>query len=59
MGFDETIGQTIHARHEYALGDIVPGARFADVLGTERATAGSRSTTASSTTPSRSRPKVD
>ena len=33
MGFDETIGQTIHARHEYALADIVPGARFADVLG--------------------------
>lgn len=35
MGFDETIGQTIHARHEYALTDIVPGARFADVLGSD------------------------
>jgi inward rectifier potassium channel len=31
-GFDETIGQTIHARQEYALGDITPGVRFADVL---------------------------
>jgi inward rectifier potassium channel len=35
MGFDETIGQTIHARHEYTLSDIVPGARFADVLGSD------------------------
>ena len=35
MGFDETIGQTIHARHDYALGDIVVGARFADVLGND------------------------
>jgi inward rectifier potassium channel len=32
IGFDETIGQTIHARHEYTLADIVPGVRFADVL---------------------------
>jgi inward rectifier potassium channel len=32
MGFDETIGQTIHARKQYALEDIVVGARFADVL---------------------------
>lgn len=31
-GFDETIGQTIHARKQYALEDIVVGARFADVL---------------------------
>jgi inward rectifier potassium channel len=31
-GFDETIGQTIHARREYALDDITPGVRFADVL---------------------------
>ena len=31
-GFDETIGQTIHARREYTLGDIVPGVRFADAL---------------------------
>jgi inward rectifier potassium channel len=35
MGFDETIGQTIHARYEYGLDDIVVGARFADVLGTD------------------------
>lgn len=35
MGFDETIGQTIHARHEYVLSDIVVGARFADVLGND------------------------
>ena len=35
MGFDETIGQTIHARTDYALSDIVAGARFADVLGTD------------------------
>jgi inward rectifier potassium channel len=31
-GFDETIGQIIHARVQYALADIVPNARFADVL---------------------------
>ena len=31
-GLDETIGQTIHARHPYTLDDIVPNARFADVL---------------------------
>ncbi len=31
-GLDDTIGQTIHARHAYALDDIVPNARFADVL---------------------------
>jgi inward rectifier potassium channel len=31
-GLDETIGQTIHARHGYALDDIVPDVRFADVL---------------------------
>jgi inward rectifier potassium channel len=31
-GFDETIGQTIHARKQYTLDDIVVGARFADVL---------------------------
>ncbi|HEY5449352.1 MAG TPA: ion channel [Polyangia bacterium] len=35
MGFDETIGQTIIARHEYTLSDIVFGARFADVLGSD------------------------
>ena len=34
-GLDETIGQTIHVRKQYTLDDIVPGARFADVLSTE------------------------
>ena len=33
-GLDETIGQTIDVRKQYALDDIVPGARFADVLST-------------------------
>lgn len=31
-GYDETIMQTIHARYAYALDDIVPNARFADML---------------------------
>jgi len=31
-GYDETIMQTIHARHAYALDDIVANARFADIL---------------------------
>lgn len=31
-GIDETLGQTIHARHSYSLGDIIYNARFADVL---------------------------
>jgi inward rectifier potassium channel len=31
-GLDETIGQTIHVRKQYTLDDIVPNARFADVL---------------------------
>jgi len=31
-GLDETIGQTIHVRKQYTLDEIVPGARFADVL---------------------------
>jgi inward rectifier potassium channel len=35
MGFDETIGQTIIARTEYALSDIAVGARFVDVLGAD------------------------
>jgi inward rectifier potassium channel len=35
MGYDETIGQTIAARKEYALDDIADGARFADVLGND------------------------
>ena len=35
IGYDETIGQTIIARHEYALSDIAVGARFVDVLGND------------------------
>jgi inward rectifier potassium channel len=31
-GIDETLGQTIHARHRYSLDDIVYNARFVDVL---------------------------
>jgi inward rectifier potassium channel len=31
-GLDETIGQTIHVRKQYTLDDVVPNARFADVL---------------------------
>ncbi|MGB3549119.1 MAG: ion channel [Candidatus Binatus sp.] len=31
-GLDETFSQTIHARHTYALDEILWGARFADVL---------------------------
>jgi inward rectifier potassium channel len=31
-GLDETLGQTVHARHGYALEDIVWNARHADVL---------------------------
>lgn len=31
-GYDETIMATIHARYAYALDDIVPNARFADIL---------------------------
>lgn len=31
-GFDETIMQSIHARFAYSLDDIVPNARFADIL---------------------------
>jgi inward rectifier potassium channel len=33
-GHDETIGQTVYARTSYALDDIVPNVRFADVLET-------------------------
>jgi inward rectifier potassium channel len=36
-GFDETLAQTIHARFRYALEDVVPNARFADVLTTSDA----------------------
>lgn len=32
MGTDETFSQTVHARHNYKLADIVIGAHFADVL---------------------------
>ena len=32
IGLDETFSQTVHARHTYALDEIVWGARFADVL---------------------------
>lgn len=31
-GYDETIMQGVHARYAYALDDIVPNARFADML---------------------------
>ena len=31
-GLDETIGQVIHVRRQYELDDVVPNARFADVL---------------------------
>jgi len=33
-GLDDTLGQTIHTRYRYLLGDIVHNARFADVLTT-------------------------
>jgi inward rectifier potassium channel len=32
-GYDQTLGQTVHAYWEYALDDIVQNARFADVIG--------------------------
>jgi len=32
IGYDDTIAQTIHARHRYVLDDIVQNAHFADVL---------------------------
>ncbi len=31
-GLDETLAQTIHTRYRYQLDDIVPNARFADIL---------------------------
>ena len=31
-GFDDTVGQNIHARYAYSLDDVVQGARFADIL---------------------------
>lgn len=35
VGYDETIMQNIHARYSYALDDIVPDARFADIMKVE------------------------
>ena len=32
IGLDETLAQTIHARHTYRAGDIQFGRRFADIL---------------------------
>jgi len=37
MGYDESLAQTVHARHRYQPGDIAWGARFADILVTEPA----------------------
>ncbi len=31
-GFDETFGQTIHARHSYIPNEIIPNKRFVDIL---------------------------
>ncbi len=33
-GVDETTGTQVHARHVYSLADVVPDARFADVIST-------------------------
>jgi inward rectifier potassium channel len=32
-GYDQTVGQTVHAYHEYKFDDIVQGARFIDIVG--------------------------
>jgi inward rectifier potassium channel len=32
-GYDQTLGQTVHAYHEYRFSDIVYGARFVDIVG--------------------------
>jgi inward rectifier potassium channel len=32
-GYDQTVGQTVHAYHEYKFDDIVPDARFVDIVG--------------------------
>ena len=32
IGIDETLAQTVHARHSYAAGNILFGRRFADIL---------------------------
>ncbi len=34
-GLDETIAQTIHARHRYAITDVVENARFKDIITTD------------------------
>lgn len=34
-GYDHTLGQVVHAYHEYRFGDIVHGARFVDIVGLE------------------------
>lgn len=31
-GLDDTLGQTIHSRTSYVQGEVVPGARFADII---------------------------
>src|SRR5208337_2543265 len=31
-GLDETISQTVYARHSYGVADIVPNARFVDIF---------------------------
>jgi inward rectifier potassium channel len=31
-GYDQTLGQTVHAYSEYSLADIIPNARFVDVV---------------------------
>jgi inward rectifier potassium channel len=32
MGYDESLSQTVHARHRYQPGDVAWGARFVDIL---------------------------
>jgi inward rectifier potassium channel len=32
-GYDQTVGQTVHAYHEYRFSDIVYDARFVDIVG--------------------------
>ncbi|MGD1937447.1 MAG: ion channel [Cyanophyceae cyanobacterium] len=35
-GVDDTLGQTIHARHIYLVGDIEDGMRFSDIMSVEK-----------------------
>lgn len=35
LGLDETLAQTVHARHSYRFDEIVWGMRFADIVGVE------------------------